>query len=150
MSFADKSTPLAPGVVVTIPEIGHQIQCPELSIRQRREHQPLITELSALRTKAVELGKKPEATFDEVQKLQEDLLLVGAKIVKVALERNYPKITDEDLDNFAGSQITDALACALNGPPKPAQGEAPAPAASAMDRVSPFPNGARATSIGTR
>lgn len=95
MALEPKKNPMAPGLEITIP--GHVVCCPELSLGQRRHNKELLDQWDAT--------GKDAAT---VEKLAQETVLI-------ALRRNYPEVTEEDVLEFTMTDLLNAAQYALAG-----------------------------------
>lgn len=117
-------TPLAPGVVIMLAELGCFLQVPELTLGQREDNEDLIAKFGAIKPLA------PDTPFEEIRKQEREGLRAMAEIALIALRRNYPEIKIEAVKAFSLSELKRAVRYALAGP---LAGEAPAaPAPSGL------------------
>ena len=95
------------GVQVDFGEQGKVI-LPGLSTRQMRENKETIDRMVSLEREQTESGQMNAAAMFEV-------FDIAAKIVGLALKRNYPNITDSEIEDTIDSQNVKFLVAAVMG-----------------------------------
>ena len=127
MPFEKQAQPMAPGVEIHLP--GQMVIVPELSLGQREDHEELIDE--AIRR---DRERKPleELEPEERRKTVREANARAVKLVALALSRNYPEVTHEEVRSlFTINDLVKGMRYALGAGKEDKPGEAGAAATAA-------------------